>query len=137
MVIMRSSCGHHVVIRWSSGGHHAIIRWSSGGYQLVISFSDVVPSHTHVAHPHRILRLGVPHLLASADTCHRAASAYAESLLRVTACDAWHVDGDSRHVAPQAPQMGAMIHLAALCGDGPVQSIARSLAEICRIAPAP
>ena len=51
MVIMRSSCGHHVVTMWSSGGHHAIIRWSSGGHQVVMSFSDVVPSHTHAAHP--------------------------------------------------------------------------------------
>ena len=114
----------------SSGGHPVVIMWS---YHSRMSCPHTPTPRT----PHRLLRLGVPHLLASADTCHRAASAYAESLLRVTACDAWHVDGDSRHVAPQAPQMGAMIHLAALCGDGPVQSIARSLAEICRIAPAP
>ena len=87
--------------------------------------------------PRRLLRHGVPHLLAAADTCHRAASAYAEALLRVTASDAWHVDGDSRQVAPHARQMGEMIHLAATCGDGRVQSIAQGLAEICRIAPAP
>ena len=111
--------------------------------QQTISRQSAVPSTWPVSlisaarHTRRLLRLGVPHLLATAEA-HRGgvhvARSFAEALLRVIVCATWHdPTGDAQSVPLQIAAI--VVHLAAGGGSCAIQGTARRLAELCLISP--